>query len=177
MGSGYVLDFSNRTFQEFVEDYTGRDIYNARYDLGSGSKANRLRGFWNEEPNHLVAKLMSALLDHGTEIGAFKPDDEQLLAACRQTINRLSQDTPVADIDALTPNADERDFEAVAKQAQEAILRNQPETGLVDCTHSLSSTCGAFVNSAGSPSAAISPCIVCLASTSRLSEYKGKSSP
>src|SRR5438034_7424821 len=44
MGGGYILDFSNRTFSEFVMDSTGRDIYDARYDCGSGSKANRLRG-------------------------------------------------------------------------------------------------------------------------------------
>jgi hypothetical protein len=42
LGSGYVLNFSNRTFEEFVTDGTGRDIYHSRYDYGSGSKANRL---------------------------------------------------------------------------------------------------------------------------------------
>ena len=46
MGSGYVLDFSNRTFDEFVFDSTGKSIYDSKYDNGSGSKANRLRAFW-----------------------------------------------------------------------------------------------------------------------------------
>ena len=45
MGGGYVLNFSNRTFEEFVTDATGRNIYDSRYEYGSGSKANRLRGF------------------------------------------------------------------------------------------------------------------------------------
>ena len=54
MGSGYVLHFSNRTFSEFVMDSTGREIYDSRYDYGSGSKANRLRGFWNEEPHDSI---------------------------------------------------------------------------------------------------------------------------
>jgi hypothetical protein len=49
MGSGYVLNFSNRTFDEFVSDSTGRDIGDSKYNSGSGSKANRLRGFWREE--------------------------------------------------------------------------------------------------------------------------------
>ena len=31
MGGGYVLNFSNRTFHEFVLDSTGRDIYEKRY--------------------------------------------------------------------------------------------------------------------------------------------------
>jgi hypothetical protein len=43
MGGGYVLDFSNRTLSEFVAESTGRDIYDAKYEYASGSKANRVR--------------------------------------------------------------------------------------------------------------------------------------
>jgi hypothetical protein len=46
METGYVLDFTNRTFAEFIRDSTGRDIYDARYHYESGSKANRLRAFF-----------------------------------------------------------------------------------------------------------------------------------
>lgn len=60
MGGGYVLDFSNRTFEEFVTDTIGRNIYDSRYNHGSGSKANRLRGFWQAEPNYVVGKLLGA---------------------------------------------------------------------------------------------------------------------
>lgn len=45
MGSGYVLDFSNRTFDEFVIDSTGFSIFEEKYNSGSGSKANRLRTY------------------------------------------------------------------------------------------------------------------------------------
>jgi hypothetical protein len=45
-GDGYVLDFSNRTFDEFVFDSTGLSILEKKYNHGSGSKANRLRAFW-----------------------------------------------------------------------------------------------------------------------------------
>ena len=38
MGSGYVLDFSNRTFQEFVLDSVVCDIYDKKYNYGSGLK-------------------------------------------------------------------------------------------------------------------------------------------
>lgn len=51
MGSGYVLNFSNRSFQEFIFENTGFDIYNQKYDYESGSKANRLRAFWKNEGN------------------------------------------------------------------------------------------------------------------------------
>jgi hypothetical protein len=49
MSSGYVLDFCNRTFEEFILDCTGIEIYDSKYDYASGSKANRLRAFWDIE--------------------------------------------------------------------------------------------------------------------------------
>jgi len=64
MDIGYVLDFSNRTFDEFVIDSTGLSILEEKYNQGSGSKANRLRAFWAQEPNYVVAKLLRDLI-HG----------------------------------------------------------------------------------------------------------------
>ena len=43
MKTGYVLDFFDRTFREFVADSTDHDIDDGRYNYASGSKANRLR--------------------------------------------------------------------------------------------------------------------------------------
>jgi hypothetical protein len=102
MGSGYVLNFSNRTFDEFILDTTGREIYNTKYDYGSGSKANRLRGFWNEESNAVVARLLGAMLDYAVEEGSCQETDLQL-AACRRAVARLQQGGPVVEIEALLP--------------------------------------------------------------------------
>jgi hypothetical protein len=82
MGTGYVLNYSNRTFAEFVTDSTGCDIYDSRYDNGSGSKANRLRAFWKKEDNHLVGKLMTDMFD---DIDEPSPDIE----TCRLIVKRL----------------------------------------------------------------------------------------
>jgi hypothetical protein len=82
MASGYVLDFSNRTFAEFVLDSTGCDIYDSRYDYGSGSKANRLRAFWLKEPNSVVGKLMNEMIEYGG-------GREDLKEPCRQIVARL----------------------------------------------------------------------------------------
>lgn len=38
MESGYVLAFSNRTFEEFFREVVGVQIYDSRFDLGSGLK-------------------------------------------------------------------------------------------------------------------------------------------
>jgi hypothetical protein len=129
MGSGYVLDFSNRTFDEFVFDSTGKSIYDSKYDNGSGSKANRLRAFWISEPNYVVGKLLEDLLVY-VEEGGVSGEREQLLDTCRRTLKRLLQDQPVPEIEAITPNAAERDFATLAKSVREAIEKNEPESGL-----------------------------------------------
>lgn len=64
MGGGYVLDFSDRTFSEFFEEHTRRDIDAAIYRERGTSKANRLRGFWGVEGNHLVGKVIQALIQY-----------------------------------------------------------------------------------------------------------------
>src|SRR2546426_1310780 len=67
MASGYVLDFSNRTFQGFVADSVSLNIFDSKYDYLSGSKANRLRALWNAEPNHIFGKLIFDLIEYGRQ--------------------------------------------------------------------------------------------------------------
>ena len=125
MGSGYVLDFSNRTFQEFVFDSTGKNIFDDVYARASGSKANRLREFWQKEPNHIVGKLIHDLLEH-SDTGTPDPLRDQ----CSRIAERLLQDAPVQDVEAILPNAPGNDFESLAKAVRECIAKNEPEAGL-----------------------------------------------
>lgn len=87
MDTGYVLDFTNRTFAEFVRDSSGCDIYGPRYEYGSGSKANRLRAFWLKEENCVVGRLMRDMLDYSESTGA-------LHETCRLIVARLLQSAP-----------------------------------------------------------------------------------
>ena len=64
MDSGYVLDFSNRTFGEFILENVGINIFQTKFDYASGSKANRLRAFWSKERNVTVGKLLIKLLEY-----------------------------------------------------------------------------------------------------------------
>lgn len=144
MGSGYALNFSHRTLGEFIEEHAGRDVYAKDYpQRGSGSKAWKMRAFWEVEPNHLCGKLITALIDYRAELlkeqenqGATfldvtrQPDEERLVEECRRIAARLSQGGAVAEISAITALVPERDFEAVAREVQEAIRRNQPEAGI-----------------------------------------------
>ena len=60
MGTGYVLDFSNRTFAEFFADL-GVDI---DQEFPDGSKANRLRAFLRSADAPRVAQALEALLQY-----------------------------------------------------------------------------------------------------------------
>lgn len=126
MSSGYVLDFTNGSFQAFILDSTGRDIWEEKYQYGSGSKANRLRAFWAREPNHVVAQLVGDLV----ECAKGEDGGGSLYAECARVVNRLRQDAPVAEIDAIAPNAEGRDFEVLAKAVRDAIEQHKPEEGL-----------------------------------------------
>lgn len=114
MSGGYVLDFSNRTFAEFVLDSTGKDVYGTKYNNfnTSGSKANRLRSFWAIEPNHVVGKLLSDLLEYQKSFSVYD-HDEQLFQDCMRISQRLKQGGTVTEIEAISPNADGKDFTLV----------------------------------------------------------------
>lgn len=130
MGGGYVLDFSNRTFAEFVTEATGRDIYDPEYDQASGSKANRLRAFWSQEPNHLVCKLTNDLLEYCRPAAGSGGDNSGLFAECERIAARLLQSAPVDALDAITPEGTERGFEELSRAVRGSIERNEPEAGL-----------------------------------------------
>src|SRR5689334_21209068 len=64
MSSGYVMDFSNRTFNEFFRDSVRIDIYSDKYAFNGDSKARRLRAFIEEESDEIVGKTLSELLEY-----------------------------------------------------------------------------------------------------------------
>ena len=64
MQSGYVLDFTDRTFREFVEEAVNVDIHSDNYTKQGTSKANKLRTFWKIESDYQVGTLVSALIDY-----------------------------------------------------------------------------------------------------------------
>jgi hypothetical protein len=64
MGGGYVLNFSDRSLAEFFHDDIGINIYDDMYNYASGSKANRIRGFWQVAPDMLVGKSIIHLIEY-----------------------------------------------------------------------------------------------------------------
>jgi hypothetical protein len=64
MASGYVMDFSNRTFSEFFREAINIDIYAEKYSVNGESKARRLRSFWEIEADAVVGKAVAELIEY-----------------------------------------------------------------------------------------------------------------
>ncbi len=107
MESGYVLDFSNRTFAEFFLDVANIDIYGAKYEHRGSSKANRMRAFWEKEDDPVVAKVLEQIFRDWGEFSAHgspaePPSEclrivERLKSNARQTTSERSVDNGVSD--------------------------------------------------------------------------------
>ena len=65
---GYVLDFSNNSFQNFVLESVDEDIYDEKYSEFGDSKGNRLRGFWKNASIDKIIQLSLDLLDYWENI-------------------------------------------------------------------------------------------------------------
>lgn len=64
METGYVLNFGNNTFQNFVLRSVGIDIYGSPGYEEYCSKANKLRQIFETESDAIVGRLLIDLLDH-----------------------------------------------------------------------------------------------------------------
>lgn len=65
-GPGYVWDFNDITFREFVNGATGCNIDDKKYKTNGTSKEKRLREFLTIEENSKVKLLLEEILDYGT---------------------------------------------------------------------------------------------------------------
>ena len=97
MGGGYVLDYSDATFEEFFRSFKV-DIHGPKYQTYGTSKAKKMRAFWEREPDILVGQALSEMLDSyvaGCELEGNAPD-ETLLRRCREIVARLTGEKPQA---------------------------------------------------------------------------------
>lgn len=87
MKSGYVLDFSNRTFKEYIFDTLGIDVYE-RYAEGKLSKAKIMRRLYQDLSDQQLATLLKALLDYIEEFG--HSNDANRMKKAWKIVERLS---------------------------------------------------------------------------------------
>lgn len=131
-GAGYVLDFNDRTFKEFVGESTGIDISEEKYQVNGTSKANRLRTLYKIESNYIVGTLFKHLHDYKLAYlsRTKKSINEIEFDQFRKITNRLLEDRIIEHIDAIKANSSDKDFNQLAKLIKESIEKNEPEAAL-----------------------------------------------
>lgn len=134
MGGGYVLDFSNRTFHDFILETIGEDPYNNKYDRDgwSSSKANRLRLIFEIESNNRVGALLNALIEYKRTMPSYaataEDHNDELVVA--DIAKNLLSEKVVEGIETIKGKVELKDFSLLAKSIREAIEQNQPQAAL-----------------------------------------------
>ncbi|TVQ29638.1 MAG: hypothetical protein EA370_14765 [Wenzhouxiangella sp.] len=62
MQSGFVMDFTDATFAELFKRHH-ITIHGQKYQTYGTSKAKKMRAFWEQEPDALVGRVLSEMLD------------------------------------------------------------------------------------------------------------------
>lgn len=98
MDSGYVLNFSDRTFGEFVYEAVDIEIHSEKYTIHGSSKAKKLRAFWEIESDYIVGRLLNAMIDEAEDTTRERTEEDKKLAnRCREIASRLLAGGPSLD--------------------------------------------------------------------------------
>lgn len=145
MQGGYVCNFSDRTFGNFILDATGIDVYWPDYEELGTSKANRLRNFWRKENNYQNAKLIEEMLDYWrAEKISLKnkypsSDDVEdynqfLHEECLKIVERLKNNTSIDDLDKLAVNNSDNNFALLFESIKDGVNKDKPDL-VIDRLH------------------------------------------
>jgi len=152
MSSGYVLNFSDRTFGEFVFETVGIDVHDEKYSAEGTSKAKKLRTLWKIEPDYTVGKLILALIDYDTSFNA-EPDAEAKALAenCRQIGTRLLAGGP--SLDPLKEHAKVLNANHLAEQIRrlEASVETDPSLAIGTAKELIETCCKTILAERGKP--------------------------
>lgn len=135
MQGGYVLDFSNRTLNDFVLETINIELYSDKYSDRGDSKANRIRTIWQKEHNYKVGTLIFKLLEYWRDkktlsYQGITVPEQNLYDECVNISNKLIQDIIVEEIEVFRDNPTDKDFSLLAKSIRESIEKNEPEVAL-----------------------------------------------
>lgn len=91
MNKGYVLDYKDATFGLFFRRF-GIDIHSEKYQTYGSSKANKMRSFWEREPDILVGRVLGEMLDGYEADCALNNREVETVALgkSREIVQRLS---------------------------------------------------------------------------------------
>jgi hypothetical protein len=135
-GHGYVLDFSDRTFQEFFEDEFGVDIFAPEYEVNGTSKCNRLTTFLQTVEQGRALSVLRALWDRreGLLDSLQRSDAASAAKASSNAFQRVldalqAEPAPLsaAGVEAFTQD---RTLEELVADIERTLAANKPEVAI-----------------------------------------------
>lgn len=139
-GFGYVLDFSDRTFDEYFQDEFGVEIYSELFNTCGTSKRNHLLSYLQQADNSSALGVLRSLWDlregllseHEGRLGlqdAVK-DGEPF----RKVIERLQGEPDAVLSDGIQTFAPDRTLDELVADIERSLAANKPEVA-VDHLH------------------------------------------
>lgn len=126
MQDGYVLDFSNASFERFIYSSINIKIYDGIGYEEYCSKANKMRQVLNEEPNSKVAKLLEDLVEYKSYTSQKKDKnakenisdfDEKLNYEIKNVINRIIKNERTQQV--ISSNSSSKEYDVFISHASE----------------------------------------------------------
>lgn len=120
MNTGYVIDFSNNSFESFIKGAIGLDIYNGIGYEEYCSKANKLRQIFEQESNLKVVKLINELVnyyeDYKLKENKLTGYDKKKIEELKVAVKNLKSENeekiyPIKELDEIIKKISTRDAE------------------------------------------------------------------
>lgn len=128
-GSGYVLDFSDNTFQMYLEENFQININDPQYSVNGISKAKRLFTFLKLSSPALCAKVLRHLGEYWK--GYHKSDDNPNLTELYfQIVGKLEIQADKTRTEGIEVFSDNKDLETLVASIQGDIDADRPQAAL-----------------------------------------------
>ncbi|WP_295216161.1 hypothetical protein [uncultured Brevundimonas sp.] len=131
MTQGYVLDFSDRTFNDFVKVRLGIDITAPTYTVDGTSKARRMRAFLRALVPGAQAEVLRVFWSYRqSRPTAFEALEPRVETAFLQMIAKLEGDTRPIDLGAIEKFTEDPSLSDLVDAISREIQANSPHTAL-----------------------------------------------
>lgn len=139
MASGYVLNFSDRTFGDLFVELGDIDIHSAAYQGSGTSKAKKLREYWRIESDHAVGSCLEKLIEHYESYVV--PGDPELVKICKGIVSRLLSGT--APLNTLKGSSHTFNRNYISRQIKrmESSIETDPELVIGTAKELIESCC------------------------------------
>ena len=135
-GFGYVLDFSDRTMEEFFEDEFGVEIYAQENQVNGSSKRNCLTTFLCRTDQNTALRVLRALWERREGLLEAHPSSEHTREArtkskpFHQVIERLQNDPAPLTSAGVEKFSRDRTLEELVADIERTLDANKPEVAI-----------------------------------------------